>query len=126
MRNLPILLVGPVYLVCAVLLPAPAWPQTPSHAAPFYALPAAGTWVEYDWSATGQDNQRRTGRLRISCVGETKVQGTPCCWVEIRRESGEASQLKRWIRKILVSRKALAEGGPLPGHVLECYEGEGG
>jgi hypothetical protein len=126
MRKLRILSVGPAYLAFAALLPAPAWPQTASHAAPFYALPTAGTWVEYGWTAIEQENQLRTGSLRISCVGDTKVRGTPCCWVEIRRESGDAGWLKRWVRKALVSRKALAEGDPLPGHVLECYEREGG
>ena len=43
--------------------------------APLYTLPKDGTWVEYEWKATGSDGKKQAGTLRISSVGRRTVGG---------------------------------------------------
>jgi hypothetical protein len=114
-----------IALLLSVVLVAPwASAQVPARVAPLYRLPAAGTWVDYSWMA-GQEGLTRKGTLRISLVGETKVLGVACCWIELKRHSGDGGKTNLLVCKVLVEKKAVLSGSPLEGHVLEGYEQQG-
>jgi hypothetical protein len=96
-----------------VLLVAP-WSSSLAAAeprvAPLYALPADGTWVEYQWKAQGPDGSALTGTLRISSVGRKEINGGAHRWVEITRDWKEDGKARSRSRKLLVSEKALPDG----------------
>jgi hypothetical protein len=112
MSRLPYLL-----LATWVVVHGPARAAEPTRAAPLYALPADGTWVEYDWTATDPMGKEVKGTLRLSAVGGKVIDGTACRWVEIRKEYREGSQTKREYRKLLVAEKAFAAAPTLRDHV---------
>jgi hypothetical protein len=113
------------FFLIVPLLPAWSWAQPPSRVAPLYSLPAAGTWVEYAWRASGPNGRDRTGTLRISFIGEKEVQGVTCCWIELERRSQVGGKTRSWVRKVLVDRAAVQAGDPLGGHIREGYERRG-
>jgi hypothetical protein len=109
----------PVALILAAWLGCPSQLPAQIRAAPVYALPADGTWVDYDWesSASGAGGSGQAGTLRISSVGTTTVQGRAHRWVEITKEvrtgNGQGNRVKRQSRRLLVDEQALAAGRPL-------------
>jgi hypothetical protein len=109
---------GTLLLWAACLaLPGPARAAEPTRAAPLYALPADGAWVEYDWTATGPDGKELKGTLRISSVGTKTVGDAAHRWVEVRKEYKEGDETKREYRKLLVAEKAFAAAPTLRDHV---------
>ena len=104
-------------LVAWVVLPVRAPAAEPTRAAPLYALPADGTWVEFDWTATDHDGKEVKGTLRLSSVGGKVIDGTACRWVEIRKEHREGDETKREYRKLLIAEKAFAAAPTLRDHV---------
>ena len=112
----------PILLVLALIVGSPAPSAAQSWAAPLYALPEDGTWVEFDWKASPEKAKPPSGVLRISSVGRKEVKGEPHRWVEIKLETKEGDRASRRVRKILVAEKAFARGKPLPECVTEAYE----
>ena len=106
-----------LWLVACVVVSGPAPAAEPTRAAPLYALPADGTWVEFDWTATGPDGRDLKGTLRLSAVGGKTIDGTACRWVEVRKEHREGDETKREYRKLLVAEKAFAAAPTLRDHV---------
>jgi hypothetical protein len=96
-----------------------------SSPAPFYALPEDGAWVEYEWTAVGQDQQKTTGTLRISCVGRLEIRGEPHCWVELKKEFKLRDRPVQQVRKLLVAEKTFRKGGPVQDAVVEVYDRHG-
>ncbi len=114
----------PVVLLLAPVLTGASDPPAPTRAAPLYALPADGTWVEYDWQEEGPGRGGPSGTLRLSSVGTTIVKGRAHRWVEIARETRKAGQVQvqRRTRKLLVDEKPLALGRPLSECADRAYE----
>ena len=106
-----------LWLVACVVVSGPAPAAEPTRAAPLYALPADGTWVEFDWTATDPNGKEVKGTLRLSAVGGGVIDGTPCRWVEIRKEHRDRNETKREYRKLLIAEKAFAAAPTLRDHV---------
>ncbi len=111
----------PVCLMLAVFVVGlgPAGAQT--QLAPLYSLPKDGTWVEYEWTATGPDKKEQQGTLRISSVGGNEVQGAPHRWVEVKKVTTQDNQKCRF-RKLLVAEKDLLGGRPLHDSVVLGFD----
>ncbi len=107
----------PLALALCVLIAAPARPAEPTRAAPIYALPDDGSWVEYDWTGTGPAGEEIKGKLRISSVGTKTVAGVELRWVEVRKEYTRQGGDKHEYRKFLVPVKAFADAPTLRDHV---------
>src|SRR5262245_60250504 len=104
-----------VFAAAAVLLAFAAAAPAAEKASPFYALPADGAGVEYEWTRTAADSTEERGTLRLSSVG-TAAGGkdrVPCRWVEVTVEAKRGDRTKWERRKLLVAEKALADGKPL-------------
>jgi hypothetical protein len=93
--------------------------------APFYALPADGTWVEYEWKAVGPGGRQRAGTLRLAVLGREEGRGGPRCWVEVRKEENRDGGAVRRTRRLLVDEKAFARGAPPSAAVLAVFEQAG-
>jgi hypothetical protein len=106
-----------------LLVAAAAAAQT--RVSPVYALPPAGSWVEYEWKLVEPGKPGRAGLLRISLVGSKEVGGVAHCWVELVKESRDGDRADRQVRKLLVKRKALEDGLPLEGNVVAGYRKAG-
>lgn len=92
--------------------------------APFYSLPADGTWVEYRWVHTPRDGKKQKGTLRLSAVGGKLHDGKPHRWVEIRLDTERADgKAARRVRKLLVAPDRLDRG--LAAAVAACYDQSG-
>jgi hypothetical protein len=110
-------LISLALLLCVVSpVPAPAAEQ-PTRAAPVYALPADGSWVEYDWTGVGPAGEDIKGVLRISSVGTKTVAGVESRWVEVRKDTVRGNETKREYRKFLVPVEAFAKAPTLRDHV---------
>jgi hypothetical protein len=112
-------------LVAWVVLAVSARAAEPTRAAPLYTLPADGTWVEYDWTATGPGGRVVKGTLRLSAVGGKVIDGTAFRWVEVRKEYREGDETKREFRKLLVDEKPFAAAPTLRDHVRTVIGQEG-
>lgn len=110
------------WLFILVLLTRPSLTAAQTWVAPFYSLPADGTWVEYDWRHTGAKDQQLTGMLRISSVGVKQIEGAPHRWIEIKLETAQTGKHKRELRKLLVAENAMRAGRPLIESVVACYD----
>jgi hypothetical protein len=97
----------------------------PTRAAPFYALPPDGAWVEYDWTAAAPGGKEVKGTLRISSVGKKDVEGVTCRWVEVRKEYPHDGKQKKEYRVVLVAEKAFREKPTLAEHVRVVLGTEG-
>jgi hypothetical protein len=112
-----------IVLIFAVLLPWAPHVRAQTRAAPLYALPADGTWVEYDWeSFTPGGAVSQAGTLRIASVASSTVQCNSHRWVEITREILKGPGVKRRIRRLLVDERALAASRPLSEAVVSASE----
>jgi hypothetical protein len=109
-------------LLLAALVAYPSGLRAQTRAAPLYALPADGTWVEYDWEEVKPGGIAQTGTLRLSSVGATTVTGIAHRWVEIIRETRRAGKVERRSRKLLVDEQAFAAGRPLYEAVVRGYD----
>jgi hypothetical protein len=113
-------------VVLLVLAACSGWSRAQSRPAPFYSLPADGTWVEYEWKQGTPENKEERGTLRISSVGAKEVKGARCRWVEIKVEIRAGEETKWQRRKLLVAEKAFADGKPLADCLLECFHQDDG
>jgi hypothetical protein len=104
-------------LALCVLFPTPSRAAEPTRAAPIYALPEDGSWVEYDWTAVGPDGKEIKGLLRISSVGSRTRGGIESRWVEVRKEFRQGGETRREYRKFLVPVKAFTDSPTLRDHV---------
>lgn len=86
----------------------------------FYALPADGAWVEYDFKQAGRTAEQQ-GTLRVSAVGRKTIGTVPHCWVEIKLVEGAKSK----VRKLLVAEKAQGNSPPVAGAIAEAYVKDG-
>jgi hypothetical protein len=114
----------PIALLLTTVLASPADLPAQTRAAPLYALPADGTWVEYDWESPRPGGAGQTGTLRISSVGTTTVQGVPHRWVEITKEVRHGGRVHR--RAQAAGRRPGARGRPLDEAVARGYDQAGG
>src|SRR5262249_36961950 len=89
-------------LVLALLVVSSSQSLAQTRHAPVYSLPAVGTWVEYEWKRVTPSDQQEKGILRMSCVGEKKVKGAACRWVEIKVQARRGDKTKWKVRKLLV------------------------
>jgi hypothetical protein len=108
-----------LFLAWTILNPQAARAQT--RPAPFYALPADGTWVEFAWTFAPKKDITRRGVLRISCVGEREIRGVPCRWVELKRTTKEVGRTQTRIRKLLVAERAFQSGQQLEDNVFLAF-----
>src|SRR5438132_1344451 len=99
----------PLLLFSLLPLTGPGHAQT--RPAPFYTLPADGTWVEYEWVQTLPGGKQVKGTLRVSSVGRKDVDRVPHRWVEIKLSTRQGDRVRSRYRKLLVGEKALARGG---------------
>jgi hypothetical protein len=104
-------------LIAWLVLAAPGRPAEPKHAAPLYSLPADGTWVEFEWTATRPSGPDLHGTLRLSAVGGKVISGTAYRWVEIRQEYPADVGTKQQYRKLLIDAKAFVASATLRDHV---------
>jgi hypothetical protein len=110
-------------LLTLVVAAAPSGAQT--QPAPLYELPADGTRVDYEWTATPPGGQKSTGVLRISSVGRTRAQGEAYRWVELKKEWKEGDQTKVHARKLLLAEKGVAKGGSFDDAVAAVFDRAG-
>jgi len=81
-------------------LAIPALGQT--RPAPFYSLPANGTWVEFEWVQSPLKGNSTSGTLRLSSVGRKDVDGMPHRWIEIKLSTQHKDEVRSRYRKLLV------------------------
>ena len=89
--------------------------------APFYSLPKDGDWIEFEWRATSPDKKDREGTLRISSVGEQKLEGKSHRWIEVKKVSKHGQQVDFKLRKVLIAERAFTAGQPLELHVARGF-----
>jgi hypothetical protein len=113
-------------VVLALVVLGPGRGPAQDRLAPFYSLPADGTWVEYAWKRVTPRNAAESGLLRFSAVGRKEVQGVRCRWVEIKVQARRGDRPKWQIRKLLVPEEAFRKGLPLGEIAVACYHREDG
>lgn len=83
-----------------------------------YALPPDGQWVEYECKRIDSRRNERACVLRISSVGQKKINDAPHRWVEIKLTEGD----KVRVCKFLVAEKAFDKEQTLDDHIPEAYQ----
>lgn len=82
-------------------------------------LPDVGKWAEYEFELTEFENGRADemgkGSLRIACVGNTKLNGKACRWIELevvlKDVERESRGTQRTVYKLLVDERELTANG---------------
>ncbi len=91
----------------------------------FYSLPEDGAWVEYAWRTGDMDGSPQGNRLRLSSVGQTIRDKTPCRWVEIHKETHRGDQVTHQLRKLLIAEKKDSRDKPGSFRVLAGFAQRG-
>jgi hypothetical protein len=115
-----------VFALAVVLLAVASGASADDKPSPFYALPADGTWLEYEWTRTTPERKTERGTLRLSSVGVKDADDVRCRWLEIKVETGQGERAQWQCRKLLVAEKAFTSGKPLEDCVLDCFHQEAG
>jgi hypothetical protein len=109
----------PILFVFACL---PAYVGAEGYPAPLYSLSPDGTRVEYKWTAISRGEAKLSGTLRISSVGRKVVNGVPCRWVELCRETLLGDRTARHVRKALIREDAIGRHQPFADAVVDCLD----
>ena len=115
--------------VCWLIVPllllggsAPREPlREPLRVAPFYGLPAPGTWIEYDCSSWDAAGKKTLMTLRLHYAEEVEREGRRCAAVEIKltNRSDKDASWKR--RRVIVDLAGYAKTRDLRTSVVEVW-----
>jgi len=110
-----------VFAALAMAADAPALPQ----AAPFYTMPAVGTWAEFECTSRGASNKETVGALHLRRLADSESKGEQYAWVEIKLVPDGKAPASWKLRRLVVSVERYRQTGDLTKSVAEAYQQSG-